>query len=297
MFISWGAGLGPIAKRFAPRFRKEAISGSNKQFLAHTEAPHLILMPLAGLIFDSINGAVLKLLCCPISMRICNSCGQLKPMEAFESTGYKYRRRTCMRCRHQRTEENMSEEARARHKETLRKARRRLRDERPAVVICRDSRGSDKKAGRFGNDLDTDFVRDLISKGCTYCGEIEIRMTLDRIDNSLAHTKLNVIPACMRCNYARGGMPYEAWLFLIPGMKAARESGAFGTWTGRYSEDKNVGSKSEGSTPSFSTSRAHRANLTSKCESTNAGSNPASSTKKSKWRSSRTGTGNGNENR
>jgi hypothetical protein len=58
-------------------------------------------------------------------------------------------------------------------------------------------------------------------------------MTLDRIDNQLGHIKSNVVAACIRCNYTRGAMPYEAWLFLAPGMQAAQQAKAFGNWDGR----------------------------------------------------------------
>jgi len=58
-------------------------------------------------------------------------------------------------------------------------------------------------------------------------------MTLDRIDNDKGHTQDNVVPACIRCNYARRSMPYEAWLVVAKGMREAREQGLFGDWTGR----------------------------------------------------------------
>jgi 5-methylcytosine-specific restriction endonuclease McrA len=103
----------------------------------------------------------------------------------------------------------------------------------PAKYICLDSMYSDQKMDRFGNDLTLEFVQDAIKDGCTYCGETTLRMTLDRIDNDLAHKQNNVVPSCIRCNYARGNMPYEAWLFLAPGMEAARKANAFGDWIGR----------------------------------------------------------------
>jgi hypothetical protein len=58
-------------------------------------------------------------------------------------------------------------------------------------------------------------------------------MTLDRIDNDKGHTEDNVVPACIRCNYTRRSMPYEAWLVVAKGMREARERGLFGEWTGR----------------------------------------------------------------
>jgi hypothetical protein len=58
-------------------------------------------------------------------------------------------------------------------------------------------------------------------------------MTVDRIDNNKGHLLTNVVPACLRCNLARGDMPYEAWLCLVPGLKEAREKGLFGAWIGK----------------------------------------------------------------
>lgn len=98
--------------------------------------------------------------------------------------------------------------------------------------ILEDSKNSDKKRGHR-NDLDKAFICELIKNGCSYCGEIKLRMTLDRVDNAKGHTKKNVVPACVRCNYTRGNMPHEAWLCLIDGMKRARLDGLFGDWTGR----------------------------------------------------------------
>jgi hypothetical protein len=99
-------------------------------------------------------------------------------------------------------------------------------------LICRDSRGSDKKLGR-SNNLNPEWVRTEIANGCSYCGETELRMTLDRIDNSKGHTRDNVRPACIRCNYLRRDMPFEAWLMLVGAIRRAREAGTFGDWTGR----------------------------------------------------------------
>jgi len=58
-------------------------------------------------------------------------------------------------------------------------------------------------------------------------------MTLDRIDNLKGHSFDNVVPACIRCNYARRNMSYEAWLCLTEGMRRARELDLFKGWTGR----------------------------------------------------------------
>jgi hypothetical protein len=57
-------------------------------------------------------------------------------------------------------------------------------------------------------------------------------MTLDRIDNFIGHVKTNVQPACIRCNYLRRDMPYEAWLIVAEGVRQARKAGAFADWVG-----------------------------------------------------------------
>lgn len=112
---------------------------------------------------------------------------------------------------------------------------------KPSKYILVDSRSSDKKKGLTGNDLDEPFVIDTISHGCEYCGDSTGRMTLDRIDNSKAHTKDNVKPSCLRCNYARSDMPFSAWLELVPGMRSAREKGLFGDWDGHRGKKKVLG--------------------------------------------------------
>lgn len=98
--------------------------------------------------------------------------------------------------------------------------------------IYADCKKADLKKDLHFN-LDRSFIRDLIAPGCSYCGETDIRyLSLDRIDNSKGHTKDNVVAGCMRCNYVRGDMPYEAWLLLAPKMREARENDLFGDWHG-----------------------------------------------------------------
>lgn len=113
-----------------------------------------------------------------------------------------------------------------------RKRNRRADPKYLSNTICEDSRKSDKKNNR-DNDLTKEFIESLIKTGCSYCSETKLRMTLDRINNNLGHLQSNVVSACLRCNLARGDMPYEAWLCLVPGMRMAREKGLFGSWQGR----------------------------------------------------------------
>lgn len=71
----------------------------------------------------------------------------------------------------------------------------------------------------------------LIREACRYCGETTLKMTLDRRNNAVGHTKANVQPCCIRCNLIRRDMPYEAWLVIAPSVRASREAGLFNSWT------------------------------------------------------------------
>src|SRR5271166_2279585 len=99
--------------------------------------------------------------------------------------------------------------------------KKKLSEERqsdPARLLANGYRKWDKQHG-FVPDIDKDFVREMIKRGCYWCGATyeEIRIGLDRIDNRLGHTKVNVNPACVRCNLTRKDMPYEAWLLVAQG--------------------------------------------------------------------------------
>lgn len=167
----------------------------------------------------------------------CSTCKTPLTLEQCERSwkgGKLYMRRRCRACRNAKSRAyNHTEKGKAGD----RRARTRLSEKRRAGVgvakfILGDSRSSDKKAGR-DNDLDLAFVEECIAAACAYCGETSIRMTLDRTDNDLGHTKTNVVAACIRCNYTRRNMPLAAWKYLISGMREARKAGAFGDWTGR----------------------------------------------------------------
>lgn len=171
--------------------------------------------------------------------KLCRLCGNTKPLEemaVFRKGGVVYYRNRCRDCENLRGKayrdgHRVSVEKWQRTKQDhLKVARRNLQHQHQ--FIYEDSRRSDKKAG-LENDLDREFIRESIKDGCSYCGETELRMTLDRIDNAVGHLRANVVPACIRCNYTRKNMPYEAWLILGPAMRTARVAGLFGEWTGR----------------------------------------------------------------
>jgi hypothetical protein len=131
----------------------------------------------------------------------------------------------------------------AQNRDKLREQRRYKRRNNVALSIYQDARKADRKKQRT-NDLTLELVKRLIASPCSYCGDNELRKTLDRVDNSLGHVESNVVVACERCNYVRRDMPYDAWLVVANGMRAAREAGMFGHWNGgihrRYSVEPVV---------------------------------------------------------
>lgn len=172
--------------------------------------------------------------------KLCKACGDKKSLEEFPfnspaKSGKRYRRCYCRPCLSRiRQGHNTSPEARKRadDKKRRKQTAQRAANERTDHWIWQDSRKSDKKRG-FDNDLTKEFIAEQIAKGCSYCGETELRMTLDRIDNEKGHTMGNTVPACIRCNYVRRNMPYEAWVVVARAMKRARKQGLFGDWAGR----------------------------------------------------------------
>ncbi len=170
----------------------------------------------------------------------CKTCG--KPQAEIEfypnrTCGRVYRKKTCRTCdnggRSSRKQSSWAEQCKS--NPNLKKAKsdsakkQRLDPEHLPLTILWDTKSSDKKQGRQ-NDLDRGWIREVISAGCFYCGETSLRMTLDRIDNAVGHVKSNIHPACLRCNYLRRDMPFEAWIAIAPTIRTVREAGLFGNW-------------------------------------------------------------------
>lgn len=169
---------------------------------------------------------------------ICNKCGkgiEEVPFGSRKMNGVRYYRVSCKKCSNEeRSRRDSKESVKIRgdrykiNSSTQRKALHNV-----DKWIYEDSRGSDRKKGlRDQFDLTREFIREIIADGCRYCGESDIRIGLDRIDNARGHSKDNVIPCCMRCNYIRRHMPFEAWMKIVPAIRNARECGAFGDWVG-----------------------------------------------------------------
>ena len=163
----------------------------------------------------------------------CKLCGCEKPIEDFELTPRNrkvYIRNFCKKCRRKRSYQQEKLDGRY----EKRKARNRLQRHNPKHrprFILQDSRAYDQSHG-LDNDVDREFIAKLIQHGCSYCGESKIKIGLDRINNSIGHIRSNVVAACIRCNFIRRTMPYEAWLLIVPGIREATEKGLLKDWNG-----------------------------------------------------------------
>jgi hypothetical protein len=102
----------------------------------------------------------------------------------------------------------------------------------PVYSVKSNTRASDARRG-LNNDMDLDFVKEIMSKTCCYCGRFSHKRTIDRINNSIGHVKTNVVPSCLRCNLIRGAMPYEAWLIVAEGVREADKLNLFDNWEGQ----------------------------------------------------------------
>jgi len=162
---------------------------------------------------------------------MCSSCGKEKSEESFQLIRGQYRRSTCNTCRRR--------DRYHKNPESVRSSQRHRRQTHPETFVLIDTKSSDKKKGLVGNDLDREFVKWCLEQPCTYCGETSLRMTLDRKDNTKAHSKDNITPACIRCNMLRGSMPIDAWRMLAPAVRQVRESGLFGDWASQPLRRRN----------------------------------------------------------
>lgn len=165
----------------------------------------------------------------------CRHCGKGEPEVQFyirKVSGRYYRRYICYGCDQIRREKYPTREASIKRERVRRAAKERvdrLSSDRRYWYILKDSKSADK-ARRRDNDLDYEFIKTTISTGCAYCGDLNGKMTLDRVDNSIGHLKTNVIGACMQCNWFRRDMPFAAWELLLPALQTARARGLLDDW-------------------------------------------------------------------
>ena len=169
--------------------------------------------------------------------KFCNGCETPLHISLFGErivAGKRYPRTKCKTCFNRAVHAHQKENGTRKRRDAVyaerEKVSRASGQDRSKWVV-RDSRGADAKKGR-ANDLTYEAASRLLGSPCSYCGDAEGAMTLDRIDNAIGHLQSNVVPACYRCNMIRRDMPYDAWLHLIPGLRKARELGAFKGWVG-----------------------------------------------------------------
>lgn len=166
-------------------------------------------------------------------MKTCSRCKEQKPALDYYKHPDGRCRSQCKVCENRYRPEQKKWLNPAAKERAAAKARRLRRDaSKVPQHVLKDSRATDRKRG-IPNDLTLEFVRETLNNPCCYCGETKLRMSLDRVDNSIGHTQANVVPSCIRCNFIRGSMPYAAWLQLCPSVVVVRQMGLFGTWTGR----------------------------------------------------------------
>lgn len=169
-------------------------------------------------------------------MRRCAKCDEVKAEASFRKGQNGGTRHTCRKCESELRMLNAKsnpERTRRQHQKRDQLISQMRHDgvDVPRWILI-DSKRVDKRRG-VQHDLDVGWITDQISKGCSYCGVTTLRMTIDRIDNSLGHLKTNCLPACIRCNYLKRDMPHAAWMELVPTVKLVVQTGLFGTWTGR----------------------------------------------------------------
>lgn len=179
-----------------------------------------------------------------VGRRRCARCTEEKSVTEFGTRnvrGKRYFANMCLRCDTQRQRDRKPTPCTEGQMEARKAARRERERERRAEggkfprvrarSVLKDAAKSDKRKGRVC-DLTLAFVQNVIEAPCTYCGDCVAPRGLDRVDNTRGHVQDNVVAACRRCNMTRGDMPIEAWRYLAPGMRSAREAGVFGSWIG-----------------------------------------------------------------
>lgn len=154
-------------------------------------------------------------------MKVCNKCNRDLPLELFELIKSKYRRGTCNSCRYKESDKDKA-------KKRWKKSYFKMRADRVRSIL-NDCKDSDRTYGR-NNDLCLSFVQQVIKNSCHYCGDLKRKKTLDRIDNSIGHLQSNVVVACIRCNYIRRDMPYEAFLVISKTIIEVDKLGLFKDW-------------------------------------------------------------------
>ena len=178
---------------------------------------------------------------------ICKKCNEPLTEDDFyanRTQGKSYRKTTCKKCdiKARKTRRSQWRAHTEQQKERIREGGRKYKRDpkNRARLVVAASKRSDAQSGRE-NRMEIEWVKERLNAACSYCGETEMKMTLDRIDSAIGHIPENILPACMRCNYMKRDMPFAAWKVLIPSIRKAREKGLFADWDGFSSKRKVLG--------------------------------------------------------
>ena len=60
----------------------------------------------------------------------------------------------------------------------------------------------------------------IISLPCVYCGDIDSKIGIDRVDNSLGYTEENSAPCCSKCNYMKKDMNFKQFIEHVKKIQA-----------------------------------------------------------------------------
>lgn len=144
-------------------------------------------------------------------LKLCSSCKEIKPaIDFYTRNNGKNLRTKCIKClnkhEYSRKEDIQTSSYIACRQRSSKNRLKLLRFERANEIkrekyILLETRKQDKKKFKIVNDLDREFILNLIKDGCSYCKrqQSECKMTLDRIDNAKGHMKNNVIASCTNC--------------------------------------------------------------------------------------------------
>ena len=121
-----------------------------------------------------------------------------------------------------------------------RKMTRKLVQKKPEIYIYQNAKREDRYAGRECTITRLE-VGELVKKPCDYCGVKDKKMSIDRMENEIGHTKDNTVPCCLRCNTMKRDMPLAAWLAIAPAIRRARKKGLFGDWVPHNRGSKKLG--------------------------------------------------------
>ena len=171
-------------------------------------------------------------------MKECKTCHQILDDDEFPyRSDSKTHRKSCRNCETQKRKSRSFAgtttpefKDRRRRRDRISSKRHRADPKNTASYIVKNSKRSDVVHNRE-NNLTKDFVEAAIANGCSYCGDKETKMTMDRIDNTKGHTTDNVVAACYRCNMIRRSMPYPAWIQIVPAIRKTFEDGLFDDWS------------------------------------------------------------------